>query len=849
MCTSSSDGSGSDGRLPTFIINRILEIAWKSIDYCTCVIDDQSTRPFRYTLYESSIREKMLTYHPLQYLQHLSYLKRYNASCPLHSLYNQTNYFDNPIYHYKGGMDEINNNTNNSNNNNNNQKPSPVTSSNLFNTYYDNDSVSLDFDLSSYNKSWVSSSNGYTKLSVFSLQRFMDLVQPLESTISPYHLKFNKVTKLELENEYGKITDYTLLAEVMPNVTKLVSHSLLPSRLDLFVKSFKFVDSFDFQRVTLKELDNNATDSNSKLQDMLTSLNQGRPFKKLLLPPHMVDHLVLIDLPTIVKQSLEATCFRISSNLSSETQHFTKLNHIIIYPPLSPLQFDNQSITSDNIKLSSTIKRVTFSGVGFIPSQFFTVNPQIKVVRLVYKLGTFEQLIKLIPEDLANVHTIIILNFNSDLFQNDIEYLNNRGLNFYASLISSKKSFNRKVIIKINQNQNNQNINNNNQINNQKLPNRIIYQIIKECWNGYSRCTCSWDLNRWESLKVEELRSSSIISKFLQMVEQCPLHRYHQVATFLEPIKIQKRQLELSTINKNLFQYISNNLFTSNHLASRDGFENHIDNPYCLLKNVNRLETIFFRDKKEFYQSLADNNRVASSITRYEGYELPPFDPLPKQLTHIKLFSDGSVWLTQMLSHSTLVSLDCSYTSLKLKETDMQSFANLIHLKKLFVNLADSPMLVHLPNTIKQQLEAVSFKPSDQIDESQGMAEQYPNLKSITINRIAGSSILTPIFPPTIVRMCFAHFMVVPEVINKILLANPSITTIKINSSLTITNTILSIPDTIPPTLQTIIISKSRQNQVNQLPTSIERIIDTHHYKYFASTNYQTKFIFTQKRK
>ncbi|EGG17222.1 hypothetical protein DFA_08211 [Cavenderia fasciculata] len=227
---------------------------------------------------------------------------------------------------------------------------------------------------------------------------------------------------------------------------------------------------------------------------------------------------------------------------------------------------------------------------------------------------------------IKNVNTIIILS-SFDVCQSDINHFNDLGYDHIGTspynrsnnLKSSQKKlfFIKKKYFNQNQNQNQNDQNNNNQNNNNyqnqkinnSLPTFIIYKIIGMTFKLRERCTCVYEKEtvlKWIDKGDDILDEQEEMKRFNEMKNNCPTHFSHSIPYVPLSFSLQdsnRSKLQLALINKDIFNYISGNCFSTIQLekcfASTSA---HSANPYCvafkhlttLISCSNVLERIFF---------------------------------------------------------------------------------------------------------------------------------------------------------------------------------------------------------------------------------------------------------------
>ncbi|EGG13581.1 hypothetical protein DFA_11342 [Cavenderia fasciculata] len=251
---------------------------------------------------------------------------------------------------------------------------------------------------------------------------------------------------------------------------------------------------------------------------------------------------------------------------------------------------------------------------------------------------------------ITSLKKIILFNSFTDVCQDQVNYFNSIGFNYFGSSFSVHSNTKKLIYFKkgetnnnlngsnndINVNNNNNNNNNNQQIeqpliptmttilsdnnNNINLPNTIINKIIKMTWKLRERCTCVYEketIQKWIKIGYDILKDEQELDRFNQIKNNCPTHFSHtqpyQPLTY--DLKSSNRsKLQLTLINKDIFNYIANNCFSIVDLQdwpsiSMSQFNN--DHPYRVA--FKHFITVICNE-------LNDMDRVLSNIQNHPSY-------------------------------------------------------------------------------------------------------------------------------------------------------------------------------------------------------------------------------------
>ncbi|EGG13580.1 hypothetical protein DFA_11341 [Cavenderia fasciculata] len=374
---------------------------------------------------------------------------------------------------------------------------------------------------------------------------------------------------------------------------------------------------------------------------------------------------------------------------------------------------------------------------------------------------------------ITSLKKIILFNSFTDVCQDQVNYFNSIGFNYFGSSFSVHSNTKKLIYFKkgetnnnlngsnndINVNNNNNNNNNNQQIeqpliptmttilsdNNKNiiLPNTIINKIIKMTWKLRERCTCVYEketIQKWIKIGYDILKDEQELERFNQMKDNCPTHFSHtqpyQPLTY--GLKSSNRsKLQLALINKDIFNYIANNCFSIINLNSQQFNNNtiqHINNPYCVaFKHFTTIKGNNDNDNiAKLLLNIKDNLPYITKVVLSSGDYLQDIIKLLPNLTSIDISqTDKSSYrridIANLCQLKHLTKLDLTGAGLRY-DTSLVDEIKDMPLKKLCV-----PQFYHftyneIPLRLKHSITKMCSLPH-----SWGYLKQLPNLNHIVV--------------------------------------------------------------------------------------------------------------------
>ncbi|EGG13585.1 hypothetical protein DFA_11346 [Cavenderia fasciculata] len=348
----------------------------------------------------------------------------------------------------------------------------------------------------------------------------------------------------------------------------------------------------------------------------------------------------------------------------------------------------------------------------------------------------------------------IVIFSKTDICATEINHFNSIGFDFIGSMAKSNQ---RKLIFIKNGETNHNNpitLNNNNNSpqlpikttttissnnnNNIILPNIIINKIIKMTWKLRERCTCVYEketIQKWINIGYDILKDEQELDRFNQIKNNCPTHfsntQPYQPLTY--DLKSSNRsKLQLALINKDIFDYISNNCFSIINLEHCDKkyITKHTKNPYCVaLKHLTTIKCNTDHDMNidNIYTNIQDN---FPNITKLVLFNIDRFQDIIKlvpNLTSIDITKHIGVGLdiTNLHQLKNLTKLDI-WTQRIRKGSFLDEIKDM-SIKKLCLPINYFDQLHQLPLGLRQSVTKITAAPILDLDD-------FPNLNHVVIN-------------------------------------------------------------------------------------------------------------------
>ncbi|EGG15679.1 hypothetical protein DFA_10521 [Cavenderia fasciculata] len=776
--------------LPDEIINKIIELSWNSIDYCTCILPTFNTpTPSSLSLSTTTNKEKNKNkskstsfsctssdhdYNdPYTRIHVVNQEKQYRVTCPLHSLYSDAYYYNyrsdlnrEKILRYNNHIDDFYSYFGVHRDKARWRLELGTTSKQVFAFIQSNLLTRVSFMAATEDKtiqdhlrSNYCALSHISSLTMRSIQEFNRVFGIPYETAKRTKQKIpcfpstllQKVDKLILIEESKPSIPKTHITTMLNNkVTRLVFSGTVGVNTELIAltRSFTHLTSINLLGV-------NKVESDSVISSWIKSLGRLR---KLLLPASHVN--CIHDLQDSVKQSLKV----ITLPQMNKLEKFASLEHVFVF-------VGKKDCNSSSLLLpTATIKRVTFclNGCQPIPNKWLSNNPNIQVVR--------------------------IKSLDS------IDYF-------------------------------------------------IPIELELECWELLSVriCTCRRELDWGE--QERNLSFLGILGEYNSQCRNCPEHRYNHI----DASKIKKTQLELGLINHQIRSYLlykanvthSITLYENSPidklvaLVGKDSFINNITGLNVRFNNNYSIPSSYLQ---KMFHHLMDR------VTHFKGSNFPFIKDInntkivPPPLTHMKIEESIATYLTPSFFQFTLVtSLNLSGSKINMTPEFPPSLidSSFPHLKKLLFHPNNIDLYDRIPSTLQNRLVTVSWThDSTGLDSQTNVLGKFALLK--TVYMLYWRSRVPP-FPSNVEKLVFPKNLVYNYTVNHILLNSPSIKTIKrvYQSGSTLQNCLESISETpYKSNLQTLIATFYSDYQIPivspPLQTFKPKLSQDHPFEYYA---------------
>ncbi|EGG13584.1 hypothetical protein DFA_11345 [Cavenderia fasciculata] len=349
----------------------------------------------------------------------------------------------------------------------------------------------------------------------------------------------------------------------------------------------------------------------------------------------------------------------------------------------------------------------------------------------------------------------IVLLSSGTIFESHVNHFKQIGFDYDGSSFSEHSNTRKAIFIKkdgetnhsaLTINNNNNNNNNNIQMistlsssnnNNIILPNTIINKIIKMTWKLRERCTCVYEketIQKWVNIGYDILKDEQELDRFNQMKNNCPTHFSHTqpYKPLTYDLKNSNRsKLQLTLINKDIFDYISKTCFS---VINLDHFgtshSQTIDNPYCVaFKHFTTLKGNIGHIPR-LHLEMKDNLQYITKVVLFTGNCLQDIIKLLPNLTTIdkskySVYSNDTsrgLDITNLHQLKYLTKLDLST---QISKGSLLDEIKDMSLKKLC--LAPWYTIPQLPYKLRQSITKITAYNVPSMD-------QFPNLNHVVIN-------------------------------------------------------------------------------------------------------------------
>ncbi|EGG18331.1 hypothetical protein DFA_03825 [Cavenderia fasciculata] len=757
------------------IVNRIIEYAWHTIDYCVCSTED---------VYGEKLRRRFSEQRTsLARLQLIEYAQRVYEKCPFHSLYdNRAGGGDesrNRFYQIIGINDRGHDRNGESDRDVGVQFPDriPPTPKDRWRWRLKLSTISKDtrqFVLSHLFTDIIIC-NGRPQVIAGHLTNMYSPIKNIRSLTIPLSLftwvfrglgdKNNEAilencTRLEITNidnpnrqqqvdTFGQVVSLPTFSKVN-SLVLLGTISKDKTLIHLLVHPFHCHQKL----VSINLL--GMTTTEPTVTYFLGQLD--RPLLKLLLP-YRFNHLQFSYLKDSIKQSLQLIFIsfnqQIYQNNNNQNNINNNKNNILQFKNLKHIYIDtnnSNNVTFDNLILPCTITKITTNYSSFPTPKFLHSNNNITHLnikddnwdtnRMTCRSISFSGLINQLADNNNNNIKKIMIEYEKELTKDDIEMIDCKGFKFNSSKFNSNNTRPKQIILtrrKKNQKQVKQ------QQQQQQspiiLPHVILYQIIVELWKSYtSLCTCRvWDDRLWDCF------DTSMVEVYRRETNQCPQH-HHQDTVFFTTKESRSKQLELMLISWYITKYLRTNFLLSHRLEENT-------------RGVFPIGSLFTQGGKGISTENVFQSLISPSIQKYSfkygddihRFNFDPKDPsFPSQLVHLSV---GSLWdgFGKIPLISSLTVLDMSRFIQSDEEYDYASklrfsaLSSLTSLVKLYLPVHLQERYMELTQSTKDRLQAISLnlRNADRKHIETVLLASFKNLNKLRLEDITFSPPIT----------------------------------------------------------------------------------------------------------